>query len=428
MHRIFILVAIGLALAALAITLSLATGCKESPTDSSLNAPAEVKEETLEYGIPIDSFYISTGVVRRNQTLSSIMASLSIAADHIRQLPYQTQHVLQLRSVRAGNPYRVYSTMDTNQTVRYLVYEHSITDHIVFDFTSDTLQVRKESKEVIPVTKLSEAEINSSLWDAMRSNSLNPVLALDLSDVFAWTVDFFGLHKGDRFKVLYDELYVDGTPIGVGTIHAAWFEHRWHRYYAFRFEQDSTWSYWDQDGNSLRKAFLKAPLRFSRISSRFTHSRKHPILKIYRPHTGVDYAAPEGTPVVALGDGIVVEKGYNNAAGNYVKIRHNSVYTSGYNHFSRFGKGIAKGVRVAQGQVIGYVGRTGYATGPHLDLRFWKNGKTIDPLSVEAPPVEPIRDENREAFLASAQAYRTKLDSISLRPVIPAVSQHLLCN
>lgn len=388
---------------------------------------ADVIEETIfeefvplkEYGIPIDSFDISTDVIRRNQTLGSIMASLNVSGEHIRQLNQKTKDVFNIRSIRAGNSYKIFSRRDTSATVEYLVYEHSQTEYIVFHFT-DSLRVTLGQKDIVPITRISEAEISTSLWDAMHSYNLNPVLALDLSDVFAWAVDFFGLYKGDKFKAIYDELYVGDRSVGIGTIHAAWFDHRGKKYYAFRYMQDSIWSYWDEEGNSLRKAFLKAPLRFSRISSGFTHSRMHPILKVYRPHTGVDYVAPEGTPVVALGDGVVIEKGYNHAAGNYVKIRHNSVYTTGYNHFSRFGKGIAKGVRVQQGQVIGYVGNTGYSTGPHLDLRFWKNGKPVDPLRVEAPSVEPIKDENREMFQMAIMQFQSKLDSISLRPVFPS--------
>jgi murein DD-endopeptidase MepM/ murein hydrolase activator NlpD len=381
------------------------------------------EEPILEYGLPVDSFIVETGIVNRNQTLGSIMASHNISAEHIRQVDERSKGIFNIRSIRAGNIYKIFSKPDTITKVEYLVYEHSQVDYVVFQF-SDTFSVHRGQRDIVPVTRISEAEISSSLWEAMQNYNLNPVLALDLSDVFAWAVDFFGLFKGDKFKVVYDELYVGDTAIGIGTIHAAWFEHRGQKYYAFRYMQDSTWNYWDEEGNSLKKAFLKAPLRFSRISSGFSHSRLHPILKVYRPHTGVDYAAPEGTPVVALGDGVVIEKGFTHAAGNYVKIRHNSVYTSGYNHFSRFGKGIAKGVRVQQGQIIGYVGRTGYATGPHLDLRFWKNGKPIDPLRVEAPPVEPIKEENRKHFIASISMLKVKLDSISLKPIFPSHSAY----
>ncbi|MFP4555340.1 MAG: M23 family metallopeptidase [Bacteroidales bacterium] len=383
------------------------------------NEQQEEPQPNLEYGMPVDSFEVSSNSIKRNQTLGSIFRSLNIDGKYISQLGEQTRDVFDIRKIKAGNLYKVFTARDTAETVTYFVYEDSQVDYVVFHFT-DSLRVTKEQHDIVPVTKISEAEISSSLWEAMSNYNLPPMLALDLSEIFAWTVDFFGLFKGDKFKVIYDELYVDDKSVGIGTIHAAWFEHRGDKFYAFRFMQDSTWSYWDEEGNSLKRSFLKAPLRFSRISSKFTHSRFHPILKVYRPHTGVDYAAPSGTPVVALGDGIVVAKGYGKAAGNYVKIRHNSVYTTGYNHFSRFGKGIRKGAKVKQGQVIGYVGSTGYSTGPHLDLRFWKNGKPIDPLKVEAPPVEPINEEKVEKFRESIALYQIKLDSISLRPAFPS--------
>jgi murein DD-endopeptidase MepM/ murein hydrolase activator NlpD len=376
-----------------------------------------------EYGIAIDSFNIETFTVKRNQTLGVIMHSHGVSGQLINQLPSKTKDIFNIRSVRAGNKYKIFSSPDTTNKTEYLVYEHSQVDYVVFHF-GDSLSVSLGQRDITPVTRISEAEISSSLWEAMNNHNLNPVLALDLSDIFAWAVDFFGLYSGDKFKAVYDELYVGDEPIGVGTIHAAWFEHRGHKYYAFRYMQDSVWSYWDEQGNSLRKAFLKAPLRFSRISSGFSYNRMHPILKINRPHTGVDYAAPEGTPVVALGDGVVIAKGYNNAAGNFVRIKHNSVYTTGYNHFSRFGKGIAQGVRVQQGQIIGYVGKTGLATGPHLDMRFWKNGKAIDPLKVEAPPVEPIKNELKNNYAKTIAPLRVKLDSISLKPVFPSHSAY----
>lgn len=417
--RVLLIIAISSISVLLTFHFSQSNSSQGSNIDNTSHQSLVEEEPIIEYGIPVDSFDISIDVIRKNQTLGSIMESLGISNDYILQLGEKTRNSFNIRSIRAGNQYKVFTKKDTSAKVEYLVYEHSQVDYVVFQFV-DSLIVRVGQRDINPVIRIAEAEINESLWESMNMYNLNPLLALDLSDIFAWTVDFFGLYKGDNFKVIYDELFVGDKSVGIGTIHAAWFEHRGDKYYAFRYMQDSTWSYWDENGNSLRKAFLKAPLRFSRISSGFTNKRMHPILKVYRPHTGVDYAAPEGTPVVALGDGVVIAKGYTHAAGNFVKIRHNSVYTTGYNHFSRFGKGIAKGVKVKQGQVIGYVGKTGYATGPHLDMRFWKNGKPINPLSVEAPPVEPIKSESFENFKLSISSFKTKLDSISLRPVFPS--------
>lgn len=371
-----------------------------------------------EYGIPIDSFIVKKGIIRSNQTLGKILDDLNANPEVIRKLHIYTKDKFDLKQVVAGNTYKAFFTLDSTEKLVYLVYEKSAIEYVLFDF-KDSLTIQNSQKEVTLVRKLNEATISSSLWETIYKLNLNPNLALDMSDIFAWTVDFFGLQKGDKFKVLYDEKYVGNTSVGIGTIYAAWFEHKGERFYAYQFAQDSTPSYWDEKGNSLKKSFLKAPLHFSRITSRYSGSRLHPVLKIYRPHTGVDYAAPTGTPVMAIGDGFIVEKGYNGAAGNYVKIRHNSVYTTGYNHLSRFGAGIVNGVRVKQGQIIGFVGSTGYSTGPHLDLRFWMNGQPIDPLKVKAPPVEPIKQENIETYKSFLSKINVKLDSIPLMPVFP---------
>lgn len=369
-----------------------------------------VEAPILEYGIPIDSFNVSEGRIKYGQTLGTLFSSLNVSASVVNQLTRINIDGFSARSIKAGNTYKVFSEKDSLAKPAFFVYCDSPINFYVFNL-SDSLTAYKFQKEIVAVRKYSEAEITSSLWETMRSEGINPVLALDLSDIFAWTVDFFGLYTGDKFRVMYDELYVDTISVGIGAIYASWFQHKGEMFYAFRFQQDSVYSYWDQEGNSLRKSFLKAPLRFSRISSRYSGKRMHPILKIYRPHTGVDYAAPEGTPVVAIGDGVVIEKGYNKAAGNFVKIRHNSVYTTGYNHFSRFGKGISKGQKVKQGEVIGYVGKTGYATGPHLDFRFWMNGKPIDPLKVKSPSVEPISEQNKPIFMATRDSLLMLLDT-----------------
>ena len=229
----------------------------------------------------------------------------------------------------------------------------------------------------------------------MLASEADPMLAIELSEIFAWSIDFFGIQQGDQYKVVYEESYVDSISIGINRIIGAWIFHNQTDFWGIPFVQDGTRSFFDEKGNSLRKAFLKAPLRFSRISSGFSHSRMHPVLKIRRPHHGVDYAAPTGTPVHTVGDGVVSRKGYQKSGGgNYVTIKHNSVYSTTYMHLSRYGKGIKQGVYVKQGDVIGYVGSTGLATGPHLDFRFYKNGSAVNPLKVEAPPVEPIHEEN----------------------------------
>jgi murein DD-endopeptidase MepM/ murein hydrolase activator NlpD len=263
---------------------------------------------------------------------------------------------------------------------------------------SDKSNVFYGKKKIVNTRKTCKGIIKSSLWNTMLENDLNPILANRLADIYAWSIDFFDLKKDDSFKVIYNERSVDSISIGIDEIFVACFTHKGDDYYAFEFMQDSIYSYYDRYGNSLRKQFLKAPLKFFRISSKFSRRRYHPILKIYRPHSGVDYAAPRGTPIYAIGEGVISRKGRTKGAGNYLRIKHNGIYSSGYNHISRYAKGIRKGNKVNQGDVIAYVGSTGYATGPHLDFRFYKNGRAVNPLKVKSPPVKPIKEKKLEEF------------------------------
>jgi murein DD-endopeptidase MepM/ murein hydrolase activator NlpD len=273
-----------------------------------------------------------------------------------------------------------------------------MTDYIVINL-ADTVEITTGEKPTIVEKKMACGEIQTNLWDAMVENHINPMMSIELSEIYAWSIDFFGLKKGDNFYVIYEERFLDTVSVGIEHIEAALFNHQDKDFYAIYFVQNERGSYFDEKGGSLRRAFLKAPLKFRRISSRYTNRRYHPVLKIYRPHHGVDYAAAEGTPVHSVGDGVVLKKGYQkNGAGNYIKIKHNSVYMTQYAHLSRFAKGLKTGDHVKQGQLIGYVGHTGLATGPHLDFRFFKNGHPVDPLKVDAPPVEPIKKINKKEF------------------------------
>ncbi|MGC9374356.1 MAG: M23 family metallopeptidase [Bacteroidales bacterium] len=365
-----------------------------------------------EFGITIDSFRIKQGRIKRNYNLARLLTEAELEYDEINKAIQSAANVFDIRRIKAGNQYRLYYSKDTSSTLKYFVYQHSPTEYLKIDFNKEPAAF-KGTKDIINIQKTCSGIISSSLWSTMIDNNIDPMMAIRLSEIYAWTIDFFGLEKGDQFKVLYDEQYVDSIPIGIGQIYAVSFTHKGEELLAYAFEQDGQISYFDETGKSLRRQFLKAPLRFSRISSGYSNSRFHPILKIYRPHRGIDYAAPTGTPIYSIGDGTVIQKGYTKSAGYYIKIRHNSVYTSGYNHLSRYPKGIKKGQRVSQGQIIGYVGSTGYATGPHLDFRVWKNGHPINPLTIEAPPVEPVKEENLQKFRASIDTLNQKLLSIN---------------
>jgi murein DD-endopeptidase MepM/ murein hydrolase activator NlpD len=360
------------------------------------------------FGIPVDSFKIEEGVIRPDQNLGEVLTGFGVSMAKVDQLVKASEGVFDLKKIKTGQNFYIFQSPDTSRSARYLVYEKNRIDYVVFNL-ADSLSISIGKKRVRVEQKTASGVINSNLWNTIEENKLSPALALDLSDIYAWSVDFFGIQRGDRFRVLYEEQFVDSLSVGIGPIHAAEFEHMGKSYYAFRFFQDKGFDYFDDSGENLRKAFLKAPLSFSRISSRFTGSRFHPILKIRRPHFGVDYSAARGTPVMSIGEGTVIEKSFQGGgAGNYIKIRHNTVYETTYMHLSGFASGISAGAHVRQGEVIGYVGSTGLSTGPHLDFRVYKNGSPMDPLQLEAPPGEPVRTELKSD-------YQTMKDSLLMR-------------
>ena len=384
----------------LIIVLTLTFSCNNTPkvekkTQEKTDTIPKVKEN-LKFGINIYSYTVNEKKIKQNQNISDILLPYGISNKKIFSIAL-ADSIFNIRKIRTGNKYFTFQQNDSAKTLDYLVYQINKIKYVVFDFT-DSVNIKLGEKEVITKRRKITGEIKSSLWNAFVDVDEDPMLANDLSEIYAWTIDFFGIQKGDKFTIIYDELMVDSEKVGTGTIYSTLFTNSGKDFYAFRFLQDSIYTYFDENGNSLRKTFLKAPLKYSRISSRFSNSRFHPVLKIRRPHHGVDYAAPRGTPVYSIGDGKVIKKGWDHGGGNFVKIKHNSVYTTTYMHLSKFASGIKVGDFVTQSQVVGYVGSTGLATGPHLDFRVYQNGHAIDPLKMEAPPAEPVAKENIEVF------------------------------
>jgi murein DD-endopeptidase MepM/ murein hydrolase activator NlpD len=266
-----------------------------------------------------------------------------------------------------------------------------------------------------------EGEIETCLWEAFLAMGEDPQIALALSDVLGWEIDFVtDPRRGDTFTIMFEELYCQGRKIGLGDVVGVRYVNQGREYLAFGFpDQDGKMEYYDYDGNSVRRVFLKSPLNYRRISSYFSNRRFHPILKIYRPHHGIDYAAPTGTPVVSIGDGRITYAGWNGGFGKYVEIRHNNIYTTCYGHLSGYGRGVKKGARVKQGQVIGYVGSTGLATGPHLDFRVKKYGTYVNPLRVDYPRGEPVDKERKEDFFAAREVILKGLNHRELAALSP---------
>jgi murein DD-endopeptidase MepM/ murein hydrolase activator NlpD len=398
------------------------SGKKSQNNTATQDTIAEIKPTSLKYGLPIDSFQIEYAKIKNNQYLSQILNANGVSMATIDKIAKKSKDIFDVRKIKSGENYAIFSTPDTTHKAEYFIYENSPVTYTIYELT-DSLNIYQGQKEVKKELRTASGTVESSLWNTMVAEGLNPVLALDMSDIFAWSIDFFAIQQGDRFRVIYDEEFVDSTSIGIGTIYAVQFDHYGEANYAFLFDQDSTSEYFDEQGKSLRKAFLKAPLQFSRISSRFSNSRFHPVLRIRRPHHGVDYAAPSGTPIKSIGDGTIIKKGYQaRGGGNYLKIKHNSVYTTTYMHMKGFAKGMHTGARVKQGQVIGYVGMTGLATGPHLDFRIQKNGTFIDPLKVKAPPVKPVKEENMERYTALKDSLINELQKIKWEAIQPEIA------
>ena len=371
-----------------------------------VNGSAEVPQEAdsvsevYEYNIPISRFRKVEGSIRRGEFFSTLMTRLGASQSDIYALDAKSKGVFDMRQIKVGYHYHAYYAPGEPDTLAYVVYEKDNASYVVFSLR-DSLSVQVFEKDITSEIDYVEVEINYSLWQDIIDAGAPALLAISLADIYAWSIDFFGLQKGDSFRAVYEKTVCDGEILDVEKVLYAEFRHGGDAYRSYWFDNGTGNYYWNEKGESMRKAFLKAPLSYTRISSGFTYSRRHPITRKVRPHTGIDYAAPTGTEVMSIGDGVVVYKGYKRAEGNMVKIKHNSVYTSAYLHLSRYGKGLNVGDRVRQGQVIGYVGSTGYSTGPHLDFRIWKNGTPINPLKMESPPAEPLAEADMPAFKES---------------------------
>jgi murein DD-endopeptidase MepM/ murein hydrolase activator NlpD len=355
----------------------------------------ETIEENLLYGININELDVIEGVVGKNQTLSTILAPFNVPYQIIDEIARKSKDVFDVRKIAFNKKFTVLSPRDSSQA-QFFIYEPNPAEYVVFKL--DEVEIYKEEKPVEYRSVEVGGMISSNLYVNMTELGITPDLIDQFADLYGWNVDFQRLQKGDKFKVVYKEKVVDGKVVGITDIETAFFEHLGQPYHAIPFEQNGEVSFFDQEGNSFKKAFLRDPLKYTRISSRYNLNRFHPVQKRYKPHLGTDYAAPTGTEIRSVGDGTVVEARFTSANGNYVKIKHNGTYTTQYLHMSKIGSGIKPGTRVKQGQVIGYVGSTGLATGPHLCFRFWKNGQQVDWLKEKIPPSDPILSENKLAF------------------------------
>ena len=365
------------------------------------------------HGFSEENYVFDSSVVQNGESFGEILQRMDISYSAINKLSTSFREVYDIRRIYPGDKYYILRTKDSLKSAK-LIYQHSLTELVVMNFL-DSIYLYVENKPITIKLKESAGVIKYSLWESFISNNLTPALVSDVANLYAWTIDFFDIQTNDSYKIIYEAKYVDDQFVGVGNIKAMLFNHKGRNLYAFRYgsPHEKIEHYYDEKGESMQRALLSAPLEYVRISSKFSHRRLHPIKKIYRPHFGVDYAAPTGTDVVSTGDGKVIFAGWSRGAGYMIKIKHTfgDVVTK-YLHLNKFEKGIKKGVYVEQGEKIAEVGSTGLSTGPHLDYRVYIGGKPVNPLKMNIPSKDPIPDTLKEKYLKDILLLRKNLDQI----------------
>ncbi len=391
-----------------------------------LGAPQEEEVEEItvpepepiyEFGLRIDTLTVERRAIQKGESFGTMLNSVGLPAERIQTLLEKADGLVDFRKVRAGQTLHLYRAPADSVGPRFAVYPIDEIHYVVFDF-SDSLSVYRGEKPVRVVRRAVAATIEGSFYETLERSGAPPDIIVNAANLFVWTIDFFKVRKGDAFKLIFEDRYVDDTvQIKGGKVIAASILHQGREVFAIRFEKNGELvDYYDLEGKTLKRFFLKAPLDFFRISSRFNKNRFHPVLKRVKPHLGTDYAAPAGTPILSTASGVVEKAGYTSGNGNYVKVKHDEVYSTQYLHMSRIAKGMKPGRRVAQGEVIGYVGSTGLATGPHVCYRFWKNGKQVDPLGEKLPQASSIEPADRAVFEQIRDKIKLEMDSLSIEP------------
>ena len=366
---------------------------QSSPPKVAPNNQANIETVKATYdafGINISGFKIRDLSVKKNESLYLMLQKLELDEQQIYRAIQKAKRVIDVRSFKPRQAYRAYLSKKNNELEK-MVWEPNDVEFVTFDWQQDSLQIYRASRAVTMKSRQVSGTINSSLYNALSGAESRDKLVYKMSDIFAWQVDFFNLRKGDTFKILYEDKFVEDRHFDVGEILAVELEHMGDTYTAYRYENKEIDGYYDKDGKSVQKALLKAPFTYDqRISSGFDPNRFHPVLKRRRAHNGVDYAAPYGTPILSVGDGTVRRAGYYGAAGRMVEVEHNNSYKTEYMHMSKFASGVRSGTHVKQGEVIGYVGNSGRVTGTHLHYGMYRNNRPINPLTVDLPPAKSL--------------------------------------
>lgn len=389
--------------------LSTATALS-TVTESRLSEPLEFTKPTIKYGFILDNYHVTEAKIQKNEVLGKILQKHHVPYTQVDKLVTTAKDIYDVRKMNIGKSYMILAT-DKDNAADYLIYEPNAFRYIVYDLRNETQATVVERPIDIEI-KENSGVVTASLWNAIVDNGMSYEMASKMEAALAWQVDFHHIVKGDCFKLIFEEQYIEGKKVGVGRIQAAYFKNKGKEFYAYYYEDEENKGYFDDEGRSMKKAFLKSPVQYARISSAYNLKRFHPILRRVKAHLGTDYAAPHGTPIQAVSSGKVLKASRSRGNGNYVKIRHDKTYETQYLHMSKFAKGIKPGVKVKQGQVIGYVGSTGLATGPHVCFRFWKNGKQVDHRRENLPPPNPMEGESFEKFKAMQTSYANRLAAI----------------
>jgi murein DD-endopeptidase MepM/ murein hydrolase activator NlpD len=397
------------------VLLSCGGGQKEKDAQNK-QAPPKI---VYKFGYKLNDFKVTHDTVSHGESFGEILDRHHIWLPQIFQISKEVKKTFNVRRLRAGKPYTILAKKDSTEKAQVFIYQHDPINYTVIDFKDSLIRAFKGKRPISTVLKKASGVITSSLSEALDKQGVNAIVANDLSEIYAWTIDFFRLQKNDRFKVIYEQKYIEDTiPAGIGSIKAAYFEHAKKPFYAFQYVSDSITGiqeYYDEKANHLRRAFLKAPLKFSRISSRYNLKRKIAYYGRVKAHKGTDFAAPVGSPIMSTANGRVIESRRKGANGNYVKIRHNSTYTTQYLHMKK--RKVKVGQYVKQGQIIGSVGMTGNTSGPHVCYRFWKNGVQVDPLKQKLPAAKAMKKEIKPYYLEFVESIKDSLDAITLKEI-----------
>jgi len=380
----------------------------EEPEEIKAKEKITIKPSEFLYGINLDSFDYSTHKIKWGQSFSDILSKNGVSNQKIYDASLSARGIFNLNKIKKGNSYTLFFEKHSKK-LSHFIYQSSKYDYVICRVHPE-VTFSKVDKQISYIEKEITGNIQSSLYLSFSENNYPIDLVNLMVDVFAWQIDFFRINPGDSYSIVYTEEIIEGEFVGVNRIKAARITHNDKPYFAFAYDQGLGYDFFDDEGKSLRKTFLRAPLKFYRISSKYKKRRFHPVLKRYRDHLGTDYAAPRGTPIVTVADGKVVEARYGRNNGYFVKVRHNNIFTTQYLHMSKFAKGIRPGKAVKQGDVIGYVGSTGLATGPHVCFRFWRNGKQVDPYKQnDLPEGDPVISKHRNSFNYIKDKYLNKI-------------------